>query len=137
MKYTGQPFTVARSADQIAERMSDLTVLRSMIDCIPESERQKIGNIDFTPDSIKINTQQVGDVAFKLVERTPQRLAFAAQGSPMPMKLIVDMAPTSTPAATEATCAIDVDIPVFMRPLVAPHLNKALDMLSTVLKSAL
>lgn len=125
-KYCSQPVVVKRSAETIAEQFSDFRRLQSALDNLPADERAKVGDVSFTEDSIKISTQQVGEIKFKVSKRTPEEICLQAEKSPVPMNLILEMKPVDADN-TELTGVIDVDIPVMLRPLVGPTLQKAAD----------
>lgn len=125
-KYSSQPVVVNRSAETIAEQFSDFRRLQSALDNLPADERAKVGDVAFTEDSIKISTQQVGEIKFKVSKRTPEAICLQAEKSPVPMNLILEMKPVDADN-TELTGVIDVDIPVMLRPLVGPTLQKAAD----------
>lgn len=134
-KYTGKPFTVAKPAAVISDKFADLTSLQSMLDKLPAEERAKLGEVELEPDSIAVNTQQVGKIKFRVVGRTPEKVEMNAEGTPVPMSLDLDLK-ALTPTETEAVCSVDLQIPAMLRPMVAPHINKAVEMLSNVLKKA-
>lgn len=134
-KYTGKPFTVAKPAAEISDKFADLTSLQAMLDKLPAEERAKIGEVELEPDSIAVNTQQVGKIKFRVVSRTPQRVEMKAEGTPVPMALDLDLKALSE-AETEAVCSVDLQIPALLRGMVAPHINKAVEMLTAVLKKA-
>ena len=50
----------------------------------------------------------------------------AAEKSPVPMKLEITFKPI-TPDTTEVQGAIDVEIPMMLKPLIGPTLQKAAD----------
>ncbi len=128
-KYSGRTVSVARSAQEIADKFADLSQFSAMLDRIPEEERAKIGDVTFDTDSVAINTKQVGTVRFQVVERTPQAVRLSAVGSPVPLTMSIDLDATS-PNTTDVTTNIDIDIPVMLRPMVGPHLQKAVDQFS-------
>ena len=128
-KYSGRTVSVARSAQEIADKFADLSQFSAMLDKMPEEERAKIGDVTFDTDSVAINTKQVGTVRFQVVERTPQAVRLSAVGSPVPLSMSIDLDATS-PATTDVTTNIDIDIPVMLRPMVGPHLQKAVDQFS-------
>lgn len=134
-KYTGTPFTVARPAAEISDKFADLTALQAMIDKMPDEERAKIGEVELEPDSIAVVTPQVGKIKFRVVGRSPRKVEMRAEGTPVPLQLDLDLNELSA-AQTEAVCSIDLQIPAMLRPMVAPHINKAMDMLTQVLKKA-
>lgn len=128
-KYSGRTVSVARSAQEIADKFADLSQFSAMLDRMPEEERAKIGDVTFDTDSVAINTKQIGTVRFQVVERTPQAVRLSAVGSPVPLTMSIDLDATS-PNTTDVTTNIDIDIPVMLRPMVGPHLQKAVDQFS-------
>ena len=89
--------------------------------------------MEFTADSFKIQTPQVGDITFKVMERhTPERIVFGTESSPVPLTLALDIIPAGDASST-VTAAIDVEIPAMLRPLVGPQLQKAADQLGSLI----
>lgn len=131
-KYKGKTISLDKSAEEVAHRFADLTRLQSLADQLPEEQKKQIGNAVFERDSITLQTPQLGQVKFCITERTPSCIVMKAEGTPVPLGVNVDLHPVS-PQTTEATCSIDVDIPMMLRPMVAPHLQKAADMLTDII----
>lgn len=125
-KYSSKPTTIALSAADLAARFSDFTVMQDKLNELPEEERQRIGEVSFTPDSIVITTPQVGVITLRATERTPERIVLTAENSPVPMNISVDIEPIDD-ASSNVTGTMDVDIPMMLRPLVGPALQKAVD----------
>lgn len=125
-KYTGKSTRVEASPEVIAARFSDLSVLKDSLDKIPESERKRIGNVDFEPDAIVIENPQVGKVRMEVKECSTERVIFGAGGM-LPMTIEVGLKGVDENTATEVTPEIDINIPMMLRPLVSPHLQKAAD----------
>ena len=135
-KYSAKTFNVAHSADDIAAKFEDLTALQPMLDKLSPEDRAKVGDLQLTSDSIAVTVGPVGQITFRVLERSPRRVAMRAEGSPVPLVLGVDMTPTSADA-TDVQCSVDVDIPMMLRPMVGPQLEKAVEMLSDVIKKAI
>lgn len=131
-KYKGRTVQIDRSADEIVEKFSDLSRFKDNLDALPEEERAKIGDIDFAPDSITLNTPQVGQIRFEVAERSPRRIVMRAAGSPVPLTMGVDLEP-KTADSTDVTTSVDVEIPMMLRPMVGPHLQKAVDQFSDLI----
>lgn len=125
-KYTSPAQTIGCPAEEIVAKFSDFRKLQTKLDELPESERSRVGDVSFTEDAIIINTPQVGQVKLRAVERTPQKITLQAENSPVPMAINVIFKPL-TPSSTEVYGEMDVDIPVMLRPLVGPALQKAVD----------
>ncbi len=125
-KYSSKPAVVNRSAEELSSKFSDFTALQTALDALDADRRAKVGDIAFTNDSIKISTPQVGEIELKAIERTPERIRLEAANSPVPMNLIVDFKPL-TEQSTEVTGTIDVELPMMLRPLIGPTLQKAAD----------
>lgn len=135
-KYTGKTFTVPRSADDIAGKFTDLTSLQEIIDKLPQAEKDKVKGVTFTTDTVCVQTPQLGQVKFTVVERTPSRVVMKGQGLPVPMNLEVELAPKSADA-TDATCSVDIELPKMLSAFVGPQINKAVDMLSDMMQKSL
>lgn len=131
-KFESKPVVVERAAAEVAEKFSDLSKIQSVIDQLPEEERAKVGEVKFDTDCIYIHTSQVGDVSFKIVERTDSRIRFNAIGSPVPVELTVNIKALSVDSC-EVNVVFDVNIPMMLRPMVAPHMQKAVDMLGDMI----
>lgn len=131
-KYSSQPYTVERSAADISDRFADLTRMETSLQDMPEEQRAKIGQLKFDTDSITVVTPQVGDITLKVVERNPERIVFAAEKSPVPMNIMVEMQPKSE-ASTEVTTSVEVEIPAMLRPLIGPQLQKVADQFGSIL----
>lgn len=125
--YKSNPRKVQRSAEDLFDTFSDFTNLQNSLDNLTEEQRSQIGNVQFTSDSIKIVTPQVGEIEFHVTERQrPGKLVFGTKSSPVPMKMELLITPLGADFA-EVTSQIDVEIPAMLRPLVGPQLQKAAD----------
>lgn len=124
--YSSKPTVVNKPLSELTEKFSDFSFVQSQLDKLPEDKRQALGDVSFSTDSINIKTPQMGQVTLRVVERQPQAIVLAAEGSPVPMKLRVDFNPVSE-TSTEVTGTIDVDIPVIIKPMIGPTLQKAAD----------
>ena len=125
--YKSKPQTVGRSADELFDRFSDLSRLQSALDSLTEEQRAKVGDVQFTADSIRIVTPQVGEIAFNVIDRQrPTKVVFGTQSSPVPMTMDVNITPKGNDAS-EVVTAINVEIPAMLRPLIGPQLQKATD----------
>lgn len=124
--FKGKSVTINKSAEALAEKFSDLSGLQDVMERLPEDQRAKIGDVKLTKDSIRIQTAQVGEINFTVTERSADRVVFTAAGAPVPLKLVLDFKPLTT-AQTELTTSMDVDIPVFLKPMVGGAMQKAVD----------
>lgn len=135
-KYTGKTFTVNKPAAEISDKFSDLTSLQQVIDKLPEEEKSKVQGVTFTPDSVFIQTPQLGQVSFTVIERSPEKVVMKANGTPVPMNLEVALA-AKTADSTDATCSIDIELPAMLRTFIGPQINKAVGMLSDMMQKSL
>lgn len=113
-------------AAKLAEKFSDFRGMQARLDEMPAEERGRIGDVAFTQDSIVITTPQVGAITLRATQRTPDRVVMQAEGSPVPMSITVEMHPVAADQ-TEVVGKMDVEIPVMLKALVGPALQKAVD----------
>lgn len=125
-EYASKPVAIQRPASEIASRFGDFTVFQSQLDNLGDAERARIGDVKFTEDTICLNTPQVGEIILKAVERGPEGIRLAADRSPIPLNLEVKIKETGADSC-EVQGVIDVDLPMMLRPLVGPTLQKAAD----------
>lgn len=104
-----------------------------MLDAMPADQRAKVGDIALTSDSIIMKTPQVGDITLKVTERTPEKICLSAVGSPVPMNLAVNIKPLAE-NQSELSASMDVDIPLFLRPMIGGTLQKAVDQFGDFMK---
>jgi hypothetical protein len=100
--------------------------MQPAVDNLPAEERARIGEINFEKDCITLNTQQVGQIKFRVTERNTSRIAFTAEGTPVPMVMQVDLTAKGA-EQTELVTSIEVDIPVFLKPMIGGAMQKAVD----------
>ncbi len=125
--YTGKPVTIKCQASDLFDRFSSMEALQQKIEDLPEDMKQQIGELRFDKDRLVIMTPQVGEVAFKVKERiAPEKVIFTAEGAPVPLDMTVNFTPKGE-TSTEVITRIDIDIPIMLKPMVDPHLQKAAD----------
>lgn len=126
-KYESKPVTVNQSVEVLFDRFSDISLFQQKIEEIPAEHRAKLGDVTFESDAICINTPQVGQLKFKVTERTaPGHIVFSAVGSPIPLSMIIDITAVDEQSANVST-AIDVEIPAMLRPLIGGKMQEAAD----------
>lgn len=134
-KYSGKPVVVNHPAEEVYNRLSDLSSFQQRLETLPPEAREKLGDVRFTADSIIITAPAVGEMKFVVSERTPfSRLGFSAENSPVPFAIKIDMKPVSG-TSTEVMATIDVDIPVMLKPLVGGKMQEAADKFSEMLST--
>ncbi|MDE6283683.1 MAG: hypothetical protein K2L97_06815 [Muribaculaceae bacterium] len=125
--YKSKPAKVNRNINELYERFSDMSRLQSTLDELPAEQRSQIGDVEFTSDSLKIVTPQVGEIKFVIKEKiAPNKIVFGTESSPVPLTMEVCMTPDGD-QVTEVETRIDVEIPAIVRPIIGPQLQKAAD----------
>ena len=126
-KYTGKTTVVNQSAQNLFDKFSNLQNLQERVESLPEDVKAKMGTIRFTEDSFIIVTPQVGEVALKIKERIePSKIVFCTESSPIPLELSVNFNAINE-NSTEVSTAIEVDVPMMLRHIIGPQLQKAAD----------
>lgn len=132
-KYSSKPASVSAPVGDVYKSLTNIEAFQQRLDLIPEEQRKQIGDIKFTNDSITLNTPQVGELQFVVVERKEnERLVFSAAKSPIPLTLAVNLN-TKNETETEITSVIDVEIPAMLRPLIGGKLQEAADKFSELI----
>lgn len=118
---------IGKSAVELFDRFSDLSNLQTVLDGLSPEQRSQVGDVEFTADSLKIVTPQVGAIEFTVVDRVrPSKIVFGTKSSPVPLSMELDIEPTGE-ASSSVQTLIEVEIPAMLRPLIGPQLQKAAD----------
>lgn len=110
------------SPQQIADKFADLSGMQSLVDQMPDEERQRVGDVKFTKDTITIAAPAVGEMCFTVTQRSEQGVRLEAS-QPLPMALFIDLETEGD--GSRATTGIDIELPMMLRPLLGPQLQKA------------
>ena len=133
--YSGKSVTLPRPVEEIYAKVSDLSQYRPLIEQRPEEQRAKLQGVEFDGDSVKMNAPSIGQLVFRITERTaPNHVGFSAEGSPVPLKLSLDLAGVDS-ASTSLTPKIDIEIPAMLRPFIGGKIQEAADKFGEVFTS--
>ena len=126
-KYTGKPVTINQSAKDLYSKFCTMEMLQEKVNTLPDNIKAQMGELRFENDRLIIVTPQVGESAFRVKDRKePSTVIFTAEGAPVPIDMSVNFTPESA-ESTVVTTTIDIDIPMMLKPMVGPHLQKAAD----------
>ena len=129
-KYTGKTVTVNHPAQEIFDKVSNMSSFQERIDSLPQEAREKLGEVKFTDDRIIINAPGVGELNFKVVEReSPTLIRLEAENSPVPFYIIMNFKAVNE-TTTDVTTSLDVEIPAMLRPLIGGKMQQAADKFS-------
>ena len=67
--YKSKPVSIGRPIEDVYARIADIAAYQKHIDALPDEARQKIGDVEFTDDSISIHAAPVGQLKFVVKER--------------------------------------------------------------------
>lgn len=129
--YNGKPVTVNVPVQTIVDRFGDLTSLQNSIDKLPEEQRSRLGDTRFEKDAIVIKNPQAGEIRFQVTERTSEMIKMVSGGI-MPMEMLISLQAIDE-RHTTVTTTINIEIPLMLRPLVGPYLQKAADQFGTLM----
>lgn len=120
--YTGKPVTIKQPASRVVERFADLSKLQGAFDNLNDSQKQQMGEVRLEPKAIVIINPMAGEIRFEITHLSEDLIKLEC-AAPMAMSMNVHMNPVD--GGTEITTEVDVDIPVMLRPLIGPFIQKA------------
>lgn len=145
-RYESKIVTVNALQENVYNRYADLSTLQTMKENMPEDikaqikakiEEQGQGKVQvngfqFDQDTARFKVNGM-DVCIRIIEREqPKCVKFAAEGSPVPATLWIQMLPASA-YETKIRVTLDIDIPFYLKPMVGSKLDKAADMIAEAL----
>lgn len=134
-KYSGKPVTVPVGREELYERISNLGGLQERLKALPADALEKVGEVEFIDaDSFAINAPGLGRVVFNVTERkAPEKVVMTADTGVVPLNLILELHESSDPGKTDLVSAIDVEIPMMLRPMVGGKMKEAADKFSEMI----
>ncbi len=133
--YSGKSVTLPRPVEEIYAKVSDLGQYKDLVEALPAEQREKLQGVEFEGDCVKMNAPSIGQLVFRISERTaPTHVSFSAEGSPVPLKLSLDLA-SAGEGSTSLTPKIDLEIPAMLRPFIGGKIQEAADKFGDVFTS--
>ena len=138
--YSSGKVTLNASANSVFDKLSNLENLKGMLDKvpadrIPEDKRQMFENIQITPDTIEVPGGPMGNLVFRVVEKTaPSLIKLKGEGIPLEMYLALHVEPL-TDSSSSAQVDVDIDVPAMLKPLVGGQIQKIANQFGDVLGS--
>lgn len=133
-KFSSKPTVVNYSVEDLDARFADFSAMQQKLDALPDDRKAQIGEVKFTPDSIVIVTPQVGAITLRATERRSGFVKLQAESSPVPMNINIAYKPAGE-GASEIVGEMEVELPMMLRPLVGPALQKAVDQFGGIFAS--
>ncbi|MCM1021594.1 MAG: hypothetical protein NC343_04770 [Muribaculum sp.] len=133
--YSSKPIELPLNVEVVYNRLSDIAAFQQKVNQLPQEVKEKIGSVRFTDDSIIISAAPVGDMVLTVSEKIlNKRVAFTAQGAPVPLIMAINMEPSGD-NKTVITTAIDVEIPAMLKPMVGPKLQEAAEKFGDMIRN--
>lgn len=126
---------IAYSQEQVYAKVSDLSNLKTLIDRIPEDQRQGINleNLECTPDRIRTVAQPVGKVEIGVVSREPFKcVKMETTQSPIKLYLWIQVVSTAQDSC-KIKLTVDADLNIFIAKMAEKPLTEAVEKLADML----
>lgn len=121
--------------ESVYAKVSDLSNLRTLIDQIPEDQKQNINleNLECTPDRVSTTVSPVGKIELAIVQREPVKCV-KMETLQSPIKLTVWIQIVSTgDSGCKIKLTVDADLNIFMAKMVEKPLTEAVEKLADTL----
>lgn len=136
--YSSKQIEIQAPAGVVYEKLSNFENLRELLDKaplenIPPDKREMFEKIEITSDSISFPSP-MGAMTLTVCERkAPELIKLKADNTPVPVALALHVRSTGEDRC-EAKVDFDIDLPVFLKPMVGGQIQKAADQFGEVLK---
>lgn len=126
-----------RNLEGLRNRLDDPQVSAMIATQVPADKLQKVREVmdklQFTADSLTVDSPLGGTVTLSIVEReAPKLLKFGAEGTPFPVNLWIQLLPTDA-TSSKLRVTVGADVNFFMKAMVGKPLQQAADGLAQVL----
>lgn len=131
--FSSKPVVVPVGTQELFSKFDNLTLLQDLLDKLPQEARDKVGNVSFEKDSIRLQTTQVGEIKFVVKERVaPDKIVFGTESSPVPLTLTALLKPEGEDK-TEITAQTEVQIPPMLKSMIGGPMQKATDQFAALI----
>ena len=135
-KYEGKEAVAVIARDDAFDKLADTKALQARLESLPDDRRNQLQGLKFDDDAISL-ASPVGELRFVAQEKLPpERIVFAADGSPIPLSVIINLSEKSA-TETGVSVVIDADLPFMLKAMVGSKLKDAVDQISLGIASAI
>ena len=135
-KYEGKEAVAVIARDDAFDKLADTKALQARLESLPDDRRNQLQGLKFDDDAISL-ASPVGELRFVAQEKLrPERIVFAADGSPIPLSAIINLSEKSA-TETGVSVVIDADLPFMLKAMVGSKLKDAVDQISLGIASAI
>ena len=123
------------SQESVYAKVSDLSNLKTLIDRIPEDQKQGINleNLECTPDKVSTVVQPVGKVEVAIVSREPFKcVKMESTQSPIKLYLWIQIVSTGQDSC-KIKITVDADLNIFIAKMAEKPLTEAVEKLADML----
>ena len=129
-QYESSTFSIPYSQERVYAKLEDLNNLEALKDKLPED---KVKEFSFDRDSVTADVPPVGKVTLRVVDReTPKCVKFAADNSPLPFNMWVQVIPDGN-EASKMRVVVKAEINFMLKGMIEKPLKDALEKIGTVL----
>ena len=125
-EYSINPTNVRTNIDRIYSVVSNPEKIKELTAKVPAEAQDKLKEMEFESDSITLNVGPVGKIKLAVTERIePNKIVYTAQNSPVPMSMTLKLDKVDE-GNTTLNGSLNLEIPVFLRPMVDGKIKDAL-----------
>ncbi len=129
-EYSSKPVTLRFPIESVFEKVSNPQLIEGLLKNLPAEASERLDKISFDEQTVTFQLKGLPEITLRLSESVkPNKVVYSAEGSPMAFSLGMNLNVVSE-QSTEVILVINIDVPVFMKPLISGHINKALEAFS-------
>lgn len=111
--------TISHPQNRVYDMLSNLENLEKIRSRIPSD---KVTDLEFDRDTLKVKADPVGTIALRIVDREePKTIKFAAEQTPVPFNFWIQLLPV-----TESSCKMKLTIKAELNPFIKGMVQKPL-----------
>lgn len=123
--YKSDVVTINHPVELVYDKLSKPSSFKNIanIDALPDEVKAKINDIKFGDDTISFVANPIGEVVLQVVERVePSKVVLSAVKLPIPLNVVLSL-DKADDATTHAVAEIQVELNMFIRPMVEKPLT--------------
>ncbi len=125
--------------ESIRDRFNDPNVQQQLISSgqVPADKidqiKEKLSQAMFTPDSVSVNVDPVGNFTINIIDREPEKcIKYAASQSPIPVTLWIQILPTSD-TTSKMRVTLEAELNFFIKQMIGNKLKDGVEKFADML----
>lgn len=132
-EYKSQIKAISAPIENVYSKLSNLENLSTIIERLPEAEKEKFNIEVISVDELALDVQGAGKISFRIVEREENKtIKFEAQSSPIPLIMWIQLIEPNA-GETRLRLTVHTKLNFIIKKMIGSKLEQGIDQIATMM----